>query len=117
MAWDINDPALFNPEHLTVKHMYDNQHAAVVWFGFSKGQSLREHETTSVAIIQVLSGKIKLNTSIEQILEAGQAVALKPSERHALTGLENSVVQLLIVPHPHYHSLSEELDLPSKPKA
>ena len=117
MAWDVNDPAMYNPEHLTVKHMYDNQHAAVVWFGFTPGQALREHETTSVAIIQVLKGKIKLNTAEEQILAAGQAVALKPSERHALTGLENSVVQLTLVPYPHYHSLSEEIDLPSQPKA
>ncbi|MCL5115874.1 MAG: cupin [Firmicutes bacterium] len=114
MAWSVDEPELYNPDHLVVKHMFDSDHAAVVWFGFTTGQSLRDHETTSVAIIQVLKGRIRLNTLSEQVLTAGESVQLKESERHALTALEESLVQLLLVPHPRYHSLAKEIDLPAR---
>lgn len=117
MPWNIHDPELYNSDHLVVTHMYDSHHAAVVWFGFTSGQALRDHETTSVAIIQVLRGRIRLNTATEQVLEAGQAVQLQPSEHHALTALEDSLVQLVLVPHPRYHSLAEELGLPSRERS
>lgn len=113
MTWRIEDPALRNPEHVVVKTMYDSDHAAVIWFGFSQGQNLRDHETTSAAIIQVLKGRIRLTTTGEQDLPAGESVELKPSVHHALLALEDSVVQLVLVPHPRFHSLQKELDAAS----
>ena len=113
MVWNINDAELFNPEHLTVKHMYDNKHATVVWFGFVKGQELREHETTSAGIVQVLRGKVQLVTADAQILDAGQTALLQSSERHSVTALEDTVLQVILVPHPRYHSLSDELEISS----
>ncbi len=114
MSWNIHDPELHNPDHLVVKHMYDSDHVAVVWFGFTRGQTLRDHETTSVAIIQVLKGRVRIDCTSEQVLDAGNAVELQPNERHALTALEDAVVQLILVPHPRYHSLAEEIKLPSR---
>ncbi len=113
MGWSIHDSSLYNADHLVVKHMYDSDHAAVVWFGFMKGQALRDHETTSTAIIQVLRGQISLKTETEDTLHAGQSVQLSPNQRHALVASEDTLVQLLLVPHPRYHSLAKELDLPS----
>ena len=113
MVWNMNDPELFNPEHLTVKHMYDNKHATVVWFGFCQGQELREHETTSAGVVQVLRGKVQLVTADTQVLEAGQTALLQSSERHSVTALEDSVLQVILVPHPRYHSLSDELEFSS----
>ena len=114
--WNTADPTLYNADHLVVRHMYDSDHAAVVWFGFKDGQVLKDHETTSTAIIEVMKGRIRLNTATEQILEAGQAVQLKPNERHALTALSDSLVQLLLVPHPQYHSLANEVGFGSDKK-
>lgn len=111
--WTVEDPSLYNPDHLVVRHMYESDHAALVWFGFKAGQTLKDHETSSTAIIEVLRGRIRLNTANEQILETGQAVELKPHERHALTALADSVVQLVLVPHPRYHSLASEVGLGS----
>ena len=111
MVWNIDDPELYNREHFVVRHMYDAPHVAIVWFGFHPGQTLRDHDTSSVAIVQVLRGKIRLTTTTEQVLEAGQAVELKVHERHALEALDHALVQLILVPHPSYHSLADELDL------
>lgn len=115
MIWSVENPTLYHPDHFVVTHLFDSPHAAIVWFGFTKGQSLREHQTSSTAVIQVLRGHIELTTDQVQTLAAGQAVALKPHERHALTALEDSVVQLILVPHPHHHSLADELNLPPNP--
>ncbi|NMP23668.1 cupin [Sulfobacillus harzensis] len=114
--WNVEDPSLYNADHLVVRHIYESDHAAVVWFGFKADQILKDHETSSTAIIEVLKGRIRLNTATEQILEAGQGVQLEPNERHALTALADSVVQLLLVPHPRYHSLASEVGLGSNKK-
>lgn len=111
--WTVEDPGLYNADHLVVVHMYESDHAAVVWFGFKAGQSLKDHETSSTAIIEVLKGGIRLNTTTEQMLYAGEAVELKPHESHALTAFSDSVVQLLLVPHPRYHSLASKIGLGS----
>lgn len=114
--WNSEDLTLYNPDHLVVRHMYDSDHAAVVWFGFKAGQVLKDHETTSTAIIEVMKGRIRLNTAVEQILEAGQGVPLEANERHALTALSDALVQLLLVPHPRYHSLATEVGISSDDK-
>ena len=113
--WNIEDSDLDDAQHVVVRHMYDSDHAAVIWFGFVGGQLLKDHETTSVAIIQVLKGIIRLTTGETRDLEAGSTVELQPSERHALQAMSpKALVQLLLVPHPRYHSLAESLDLPSR---
>ena len=113
--WNIEDRDLYNTQHLVVKHLYDSDHVAVIWFGFVKGQKLKDHETTSVAIIQVLKGSIRLTTGETRELDAGSTVELKARERHALEAVSaEALVQLLLVPHPRYHSLAETLDLPPR---
>lgn len=114
MIWNIDDPELYDPDHLVVKHMYDANHAAIVWFGFTDGQTLRDHVTTSVAIIQVLKGRVHLSTAVAQVLETGQTVQLEANEHHALTALEDALVQLVLVPHPRYHSLAQEIGMEAR---
>lgn len=111
--WNVADPGLYDTEHVVVQHLYDSDHAALTWFGFKTGQTLKEHETSSTAIIEVLSGRVRLTATTEQLLATGQGVQLRPHERHALEALEDSVVQLLLVPHPRYHSLSSTVGLGS----
>lgn len=114
--WNVDDTGLHHPEHPVVRHLYASDHAAVVWFGFKAGQTLKDHETSSTAIIQVMKGQIRLNAATELFLEAGQGVRLEPNQRHGLEALSDSVVQLLLVPHPRYHSLGREVGLGSDRK-
>ncbi len=113
--WNVNDPELYHPDHLVVRHMFDADQAAVVWFGFQAGQVLKDHETSSTALIQVLQGRIRVNAVEERVLSAGQTVELPPGERHALTALTDALVQLVLVPHPRYHSLGQELGMTTRP--
>lgn len=113
--WNVNAPELYHPDHLVVRHMYDADHAAVVWFGFQPGQVLKDHETSSTALVQVLKGEIRLNAVEEHVMSAGQTVELPPGQRHALTALTDALVQLVLVPHPRYHSLAQELGMAMRP--
>ncbi|AUW94709.1 hypothetical protein BXT84_12765 [Sulfobacillus thermotolerans] len=106
MIRSIDDRDLYDRGHVVVKHIYDEDHAAIVWFGFTQGQMLKDHVTTSIAIIQVLRGRIHLNAANQQILTRGQMVKLPPNEHHAITALEESLVPLVLIPHPRYHSLA-----------
>lgn len=114
MAWDIDNSGLYNPDHFVVQHMYDADHAAVVWFGFMPGQALKEHQTSSVAIIQVLKGRVEVDAGETVDLATGQAIELKENQRHAVTAFEQSLVQLILVPHPRFHSLADTLNLSQK---
>ncbi|AEJ39219.1 hypothetical protein TPY_1029 [Sulfobacillus acidophilus TPY] len=110
--WSIEDPALFHPDHITVTHRYDAPHAAVVWFGLKAGQALKEHETSSQVMIQVLTGAIWMTAGTESFfLRAGETVVLQAGVRHGFTAEDDALVQLIIVPHPRYHSLKEDLGL------
>ncbi len=115
VMWNVNDPELYHSDHLVVRHMYDADHAAVVWFGFQPGQVLKDHETSSTALVQVLKGEIRLNAVEEHVMSAGQTVELPPGQRHALTALTDALVQLVLVPHPRYHSLAQELGMAMRP--
>lgn len=114
MIWSVDDRELYDMDHVVVKHIYDADHAAIVWFGFTDGQTLRDHVTTSVAIIQVLKGRVHLSTATEQVLASGQTVQLQANEHHAITALEESLVQLVLVPHPRYHSLAQEIGMETR---
>lgn len=111
-AMGYRSPTTFQYGSLGRKRKYGSEHAAVTWLGL---QVLRDHETTSTAIIQVLRGRVRLNTVVKRVLQIGHAVQLAPSERHALTALEDSLVQLLLVPHPYYPGMAGGIDLPASP--
>jgi len=110
--WSIEDPELFHSDRLTVTHRYDSPHAAVVWFGLKAGQALKDHETSSQALIQVFTGAIWMTAGTESfLLRAGETVVLEAGVRHGLTAEDDALVQLIIVPHPRYHSLKEDIGL------
>lgn len=113
---DIRDVVSLHPEHLTVVQAYQNPYLKVVWFGFCANQRLADHHTSSHALIQTLSGRVTVHADGQTMdLGAGAIIALDPGVVHSVTAVEDSVVQLILSPHPEYHSLlAKELDTSEK---
>jgi quercetin dioxygenase-like cupin family protein len=63
--------------------------------------------------IQALTGRMTIQVAgVAHNYSAGETVVLDPGQEHELTALDDSVLQPLITPHPQYHSLDHELNLP-----
>jgi quercetin dioxygenase-like cupin family protein len=111
-VWRVDDPALYDEKHFTIRHLFESNHLVVVWFGFVPGQVLRDHQTSSHALIQCISGAIRVESMGETVeLTMGMSVVIEPHVVHALYANERALVQLSITPHPSQHSLLDELQL------
>ena len=111
-VWRVDDPTLYDDKHFTVRHLFESNHLVVVWFGFVAGQVLRDHQTSSHALIQCISGSVRVESMGETVeLTMGMSVVIEPHVVHALYANERALVQLSITPHPSQHSLLDELQL------
>lgn len=62
------------------------------------GQELAEHESPGEALLQVISGQVRLTTTAGDVVEAGVGDQLAiPPLRHDLAALDDSVVLLTVV--------------------
>ncbi|MCL6564113.1 MAG: cupin domain-containing protein [Firmicutes bacterium] len=105
-VYDTAQLVRFDPDRFTTRRVFESPDGLVVWFGFQPGQALREHQTSSRAWIQVLKGKVAVEVDQDRVtLEAGQNVVLAPEVPHSVTALEQSILQVVLFPHPHRHTL------------
>ena len=69
------------------------------------GEDIGDHQVRERALIEVLSGRISIETADEIVeCEAGTLLMLEPSERHAVHGLEDSRLLLVLAPWPAVRS-------------
>ncbi|HLS26946.1 MAG TPA: LuxR family transcriptional regulator [Beutenbergiaceae bacterium] len=68
----------------------------------ASGQHLGEHDSPEEATLQVLTGHVRLHFSDRRVWvgHSGQHVVI-PQVRHDLTALEDAVVLLTTIVHPH----------------
>lgn len=117
MQWNIGQDVPFNPEHMSHRRIFETPELMINLFGFSQGQVLPNHKTSSTAIIQVLTGLMTVSAAGEDhVLEAGATITLEPNQEHSLRASEPSVVQLILTPHPQYHTLADKIGLGVPPK-
>lgn len=65
------------------------------------GEDIGSHQVRERAVIEVLSGCVSIETADEIVeCKAGTLLMLEPSERHAVHGLEDSRLLLLLAPWP-----------------
>lgn len=60
------------------------------------GSALAEHDSPGEATLQVLRGRVRLTTADQSADAAAGDLLLIPSQRHALTALEDSAVLLTV---------------------
>jgi quercetin dioxygenase-like cupin family protein len=65
------------------------------------GEDIGDHQVRERAVIEVLSGRISIQVADEiEECEAGTLLMLEPSERHAVHGIEDSRLLLILAPWP-----------------
>lgn len=70
----------------------------VTVFAFDAGQELTEHQTPKVAVVQVLSGRLRFTVDGEELtLDAGSWLHMAPHAPHALTATEPTVLLLTLI--------------------
>ena len=75
----------YAPDGIVSRVLLSSPNTRVVLFGFSEGQELSEHTSTSQALIQVLSGQCEFSLAgIPRTLKAGDLLYMPPNLPHAV---------------------------------
>ncbi len=87
------------PEDGTLSRtLYRDDLIRVVVFAFDSGQELTDHTAAVPALVQVVSGRIRLDMAGEAVeLEAGSWVRMEANLTHAVLALEPSVMLLTLL--------------------
>jgi quercetin dioxygenase-like cupin family protein len=67
------------------RNLLATPHGRVVLFGFSEGEELTEHTSTSHAIVQILAGECSFSLEGEwKTMKAGDFLHMPPNLKHAV---------------------------------
>ena len=82
----------------------------IVVLDVGRGERLAEHQVRERALVQVVSGRVAMESAGETIeCEAGTLVTFEPGEHHSLQGLEDARLLLILTPWPAAgHTLASE---------
>ena len=81
------------------KVVYKNEQIRVVVFAFDRGQELTEHTAVLPAIIQVLSGHLRLTMGTETVdAQPGDWAHMSAELPHSLVAIEPTVMLLTMLP-------------------
>lgn len=78
--------------------LYRDDQVRVVVFAFDEGQELTDHTASKPAIVQVVSGRIRLALDGEPVeLGPGSWVRMAPNLTHSVLALEATVMMLTLL--------------------
>lgn len=81
--------------------LYRDDRLRVVVFGFDQGQELTEHTAASAAVIQVVTGRIRLTLGGDTVELGGAGWAhMTPGLPHSLVAIEPTVMLLTMLADP-----------------
>jgi quercetin dioxygenase-like cupin family protein len=65
------------------------------------GDELGDHVVRERAVVQVVSGRVEIQTADEKLeCDAGTLITFDPGERHAVRGLDDARLLLVLAPWP-----------------
>ena len=86
------------PEGTLTRVLYRDEQIRVVVFAFDEGQELTDHTAAVPALVQMVSGRIRLDLAGDPIeLEPGSWVRMEANLTHAVLALEPSVMLLTLL--------------------
>ena len=98
---DIADEIQIPVEGTLSRVLYRDDTIRVVVFAFDDGQELTDHTAAKPAIVQVVSGRIRLDLDGDPVeLGPGSWVRMAPGLTHAVLALEPSVMLLTLLSAP-----------------
>ena len=94
-------PRVPSTSHQKPRVLFSSPECRIVILDLLQGESLAEHRVRERAVVEVISGRISIETSTETLTcETGALVVFEPGERHAVHGLVDARVLLLLAPWP-----------------
>jgi len=116
IAFDLRALTQFQQNEPFVRVLSDIGTARVVLIAFEAGQYLKEHSTSSQALVQVLRGRITLTAGDASVDgAAGTLLQLEANVRHSISAKTRAVVVITMAPSPTYHSLDAEIFSKQRP--
>lgn len=110
ILFDLRALTHFRDDGPHVQVLSDSGAARLVLFAFKTGQQLKEHNTSSQILVQVLRGRITFNTPGHSAkLRAGMILQVEANIPHSVTASTDAVMLLTMTPSPTYHSLQREV--------
>ena len=86
------------PDGTLTRVLYRDDQIRVVVFAFDEGQELTDHTAAVPALVQVVSGRIRLDMDGDPVeLEPGSWVRMAANLTHAVLALEPSVMLLTLL--------------------
>jgi quercetin dioxygenase-like cupin family protein len=81
--------------------LFSSPECRLIALDLRAGEELADHHVRERAIVQAISGCVTITTSGETVeCEAGTVVTFDPGELHAVRGLENARLLLVLAPWP-----------------
>ena len=81
--------------------LFSSSECRLIALDLGAGEELSDHHVRERAVVQVISGRVAINATGETVAcEAGTLVTFDPGERHALRGLEDARLLLMLAPWP-----------------
>ena len=81
--------------------LFSSPECRVVVLDLRSGEGLADHHVRERAVVEVISGRVSIETAEEAVeCEAGTLVTFAPGERHALRGLDDARLLLVLAPWP-----------------
>lgn len=81
--------------------LFSSPECRLVALDLGAGEELPDHQVHERAVVQVISGRVAIEAAGGTVdCEAGTLVTFDPSERHALRGLEDARLLLVLAPWP-----------------
>ena len=86
------------PDAVVSKVVHRGDGLNVTVFGFDAGEGLTEHQTACVAVVQVLSGRLRFTVDGEELeLVPGSWLHMTPGTPHSLIATEPAAMLLTLV--------------------
>jgi quercetin dioxygenase-like cupin family protein len=81
--------------------LFSSPECRLVALDLSSGEQLPDHHVRERAVVQVISGRVAIDAAGETVeCETGTVVTFDPGERHALRGLDDARLLLMLAPWP-----------------
>jgi quercetin dioxygenase-like cupin family protein len=94
-------PRVASTGHQKPRVLFSSPECRIVILDLLRGESLADHRVRERAVVEVVSGRVSIETAEETVTcETGALVTFEPGERHAVHGLEDARILLLLAPWP-----------------
>jgi quercetin dioxygenase-like cupin family protein len=103
----LADATQFSPSGIVSRALLSRPGLRVTLFGFTAGQELTEHASSSRAIIQILSGSSAWTVAgAARVVRTGEVLHLPPGTPHAVRAEEPFSMLLALVREPEANALA-----------